>query len=361
MKIGSELELLLEKDGKPLEWKDWPGLLEATRQISSRKTHPKTDILTGELLGLEIPGIGVISCDSSASQGELAAEPKEGKRELLSTLRQLYDLLEDAVKSIGGTIRWGAQYPGQIREEDYWKRVARKGVYTIARKEWGWKHYEMHLSAAFQPAIDIDPANVASYLNAIYAASPLSIVWFGGSAPSRGNADEQYYEYRMHGWYRMLPNNPSELNILGVRKFSDADDYLKALLGLRARSVSLEGDYKSGQVAYFDPNVTGRDVVSGAKAHRITEVVDFRKDEIRTADVDVSGRELMNQMDWWTFWDARWRFKKNKSGGFDKSYIEVRNMGTPSSYDKLEQMLEQVIHDTEQLRSIPLPQAETEE
>ena len=340
MKIGSELELLLEKDGKPLEWKDWPALLDAARRVSDKRAHTKTDILTGEQLGIEIPGVGVISCDSSASQAELAAEPKEGKRELLSTLRLLYDLLEDAVKSIGGTVRWGSQYPGRIREEDYWKRVARKGMYTIARREWGWKHYEMHLSAAFQPAIDIDPANVAGYLNAIYAASPLAIAWFGGSAPSRGNAGELYYEYRMHGWYRMLPNKPSELEILGVRRFSDGNDYLDTLLGLRARTVALTGDYKGGQIAYFDSDVTGQDVVAGAKAHKITEIVDFRKDEIRTTDVSLSGKELINQMDWWTFWDARWRFRKDESGKFDKSYIEVRNMGTPSSYEKLEPIID---------------------
>jgi type VI secretion system protein ImpB len=35
--------------------------------------------------------------------------------------------------------------------------------------------------------------------------------------------------------------------------------------------------------------------------------------------------------------------------------------GKLAGNDKLEQMLEQVIHDTEKLRSIPLPQAETEE
>jgi hypothetical protein len=339
--VGAELELLLEKNGRPMEWSDWRMLMEAVQKQPGVTLEPKNDVLTGELMGFEIPGKGVLTCDSSAAQAELAADPGNGKNEAMENLRYLYRLLENSLDAIGANIRWGSQYPGRITEEDYWRRVARKGLYSVVRKIWGWKHYEMHLSVAFQPAIDIEPQRAAAYLNAIHATSPIAIAWLGGSSPSMGNETEVYYEYRMHGWRRMLTGNSFDTEIIGVRYSHSPEDYIKALLGLKARVLTVsEGGYKAGQPVYFDPEIRGHDVISGTDAHIVTGIKDPRNDVFESGNIKVSGQALLNQMDWWTFWDARWRFKQRQDGSFEKSYIEIRNIGTPSSFEKLGQILD---------------------
>ena len=338
--VGAELELLLEKDGKPMSWADWKKLMPVIDRLTSNMAQPKIDTLTNELLGFEVNGLGVLTCDSSASQAELAADPKSNKKELLEALENLYNILDSALSEIGANIRWGSQYPGRISEEDYKKRVASKGVYAVLRKVWGWKHHEMHLSAAFQPAVDIEPENAAAYLNSIYATSPLAIMWFGGSSPSKGNEECVYYEYRMHGWTRMLTNSKEDKAIIGVKRFEDSKDYLDSLLKLKARVIALSHDYKTGSLAFFAPNVTGYDVLNGTTASLITGILDLKNDKVSTEEIQVSGINLLNQMDWWAFWDARWRFKINEDGSYAKSYIEVRNMGTPDSYGKLEPILD---------------------
>lgn len=334
--VGGELELLLEKEGRPLEWKDWGNLMESVHESRGLPLTPKTDLLTGALVGFQVGEIGVLSCDSSASLAELAASPGSDKAEFFSNLSRLYQILHQTTESIGARIVWGSQYPGRVTKEDYWNRVARKGAYPIARKIWGWKHHELHLSAAFQPAIDVAPENIASYLNAAHVTSPISIFLFGGSAPSAGNEDRIYYEYRMHAWNRMMPVSLSELDTLGIRQFSDASNYLHILLSQKSRLVALRGGSRTGELAYFDSQVKGKQAIEGAPANLVREIQDFRHDKFRTDRIMLSGRELINQMDSWTFLDSRWRFQMDREGSFTKSYVEIRNIGTPDSYEKLE-------------------------
>ncbi|MBI5223627.1 hypothetical protein HY990_04345 [Candidatus Micrarchaeota archaeon] len=340
-KLGCELELLLERDGIPIYWQDWVKLLDALRsELSELGIKEKRDLITHELLGFDIPGYGNIAPDSNSALAEIAVDPCNSKKELFEKLKFLYDKLEKCTKKIGVQIVWGSQHKRPPLEQEYWDRVAKKGLYTVVRKIWGWKHHEMHLSASFQPAIDIEVGEFSAFNNAISATSPIAICYLGGSTPTKGNENETYYEYRLHGWTRMLGKQKSEQDILGAKRFVSHQQYMNALLSQRARIVALEKDYKVGKLVYFDEKTTAREVLNGITGHRIEEVIDYKRDELKTSPVQIEGQQYINQMDWWVFWDARWKFAKNEKDEFTKSFIEIRHMGTPSSYDKLEKIMD---------------------
>ena len=343
-KFGAELELLIVNEkGIPITWKNWLDLKSVFIEVLPDKKEIKD--ITGSFLGFEIPGLGTIGLDSSASLFELGIEPSENIESAMEKISRLIKFVEKTLKHKGYKIFWKSQYPGMIDRENYNRRFSRRGLYPILRKIWKWDHHELYLSASFQPAIDVDPVELPHVLNAIFVTSPIYISRFGGNGKYLN-----YYEYRLKAWELMIKNSPIDKNMLGIPYFfTDTKNYLDSLLNTRAKII---GNYKHGERIFFVEPVSGREVIHGTTGQKLTKVYDMEKDEFDYENVYIKGNDLILQMDWWVFWDARWRF--GKRNGFvrthwknpfdlvlneiDYSYIEIRHIGTPENPEKLREI-----------------------
>ncbi len=326
-RFGAELELIVvNENGIPITWEDWLELIPDFEKVLPQ-FKPNTDILTGAFLGYEIEGLGVIGLDSSASLFELAIEPADTIKDAVAKIKELATLVESAIKPGNFSILWVSQYPRLINFEEYLKRYTRRGLYAVIRRFWNWKHHELYLSASFQPAIDVSPDELAEKINAIYATSPVLISTLGG------NSHLATHEYRLLAWEKMIRNNPFDHDMLGIPgKVQSSEHYIEMLKNTRAKILTTKGTYKYGQLLFFDNNVKARDVLESTHGFIIEKVEDLDRDQLKYRKVFVKGHEHLSQMDWWVFWDARWRFFDNKS------FIEIRHIGTPPGIEYIEKI-----------------------
>ncbi len=336
-KFGAELEILVvDENGIPITWSNWLNLKsEFSKLIPSKK---EIRDMTGTYLGYEIPGLGTIGLDSSAALFEIGIEPSNDVDSAMEKILKLLEITEKALNKKNFKILWKSQYPGLIDRENYNLRFSRRGLYPILRKIWGWHHHELYLSASFQPAIDVDPSELARVLNAIFVTSPIFIREFGGNGRFR-----DYFEYRLKAWELMIRDSEVDRDMLGIPgKIQDVRDYLDKLLSIRAKIL---GNYKHGERIFFIEPIRAHEVLKGTTGQRLAGVRDMERDEFDYEDIHVEGKDLIMQMDWWVFWDARWRFGKRNGrverdyknvsdlvlNEIDYSYIEIRHIGTPSS------------------------------
>lgn len=318
--IGAELELIiLNSKSVPISWEDWILLRKDFEAVLHGRDYEENyDILTGAFLGYYVKGIGTIGLDSSASLFEIALDPAENVDEAIGKLRELLDIVESALKRRQFSIFWKSQYPDLISENEYQKRYTRRGLYAVIRKFWQWNHFELYLSASFQPAIDVSRDSLGDVLNAIYVTSPICISIFGG------NGTNSIHEYRLLAWEKMITKNERDSDMLGIPgKIKDWRDYISKLLSIRAKILTTEGTYKYGKLVFFDNDILAEQVINGTRGHVIERVIDLYRDEVEVEEIEIKGENYLSQMDWWVFWDARWRFFANKS------FIEIRHIGTP--------------------------------
>ncbi len=233
--VGAELELIiLNSKGIPITWEDWNLLRgDFEKVLSGRDYEENFDILTGAFLGFHVKGIGTIGLDSSASLFEIALDPAENVDDAMGKLVELLGIVESALKRREFFIFWKSQYPDLINVNEYQKRYTRRGLYAVIRRFWQWNHFELYLSASFQPAIDVSRDSLGDVLNAIYVTSPICISVFGG------NGTNSIHEYRLLAWEKMIAKNERDREMLGIPgKIRDCRDYISKLLSIRAKILT---------------------------------------------------------------------------------------------------------------------------
>lgn len=338
--LGLELELFLTKAGVPLKPDEWKSIVErAVACGCPRIEEPYTGFPLGAICEK-----GRFVLDNNCAVVEMVALPHPTLDETIRNLRELIDFFRKIAPEV--ELNWSSQF-AEPREEEYWQRTIPSGLYASLRKE-NWKHWTMMNSMAFQPAIDLYPAEIPHVLRVLYLTAPVFICAFEGN-----KRWGQEHSPRLEIWRGMIPGGEGRTGI-PKREITSLADYVENLLALP--SFILSDGYKRDRLTYFGSFTEAPSAgeamfgeVAGIRIRSLADFTDARKTEMVVEEARVRG----SLADFYglslPFWHVRLVFETDEKGCADsvddivnaietatKRYVEIRHIGTPRNIEELE-------------------------
>jgi len=353
--LGLELELFLTRAGVPLRPDEWKNIVErAAAAGCPRIEEPYTGFPLGAICEQ-----GRFVLDNNCSVVEMVTLPHPTLEETIRNLRELIGFFREIAPEV--ELNWSSQF-AEPTEAEYWRRTVPSGLYAMVRKE-NWKHWSMMNSMAFQPAIDLDPDEIAPVLRVLYLTAPAFICAFEGNK-RWGKA----HSPRLESWREMIPGGEDRIGI-PKREIASLADYVENLLALPA--FILSDGYKRDRLTYFGSLAEAPSAgeamfgeVAGIRILGLQDASDPRGEmvaeaaRVRGTLADFYGLSL-------PFWHARLVFETGEKGGAEsaddivkaienapKRYVEIRHIGTPRNIEELERYYGSFIKLVENARAL---------